>query len=62
MALRDVAPLITEERILGAIGLIHDALRQAGVARPRVAVCGLNSHTGDNGAFGREELDVIGPA
>ncbi len=30
--------------------------------RPRIAVCGLNPHNGDNGAFGREEIDVIGPA
>ena len=62
VALRDVAPLITEERIIGAIGLIHDALLQTGMERPRIAVCGLNPHNGDNGAFGREEIDVIGPA
>ena len=62
VVLRDVARLITEARILAAVGLIHGALRQAWVARPRIAVCGLNPHTGDNGAFGREELDVIGPA
>ena len=31
-------------------------------ARPRIAVCGLDPHTGDNSGFGREELDVIGPA
>ncbi len=59
VALREVAPPITEERILTAARLIHDALRQAGMERSCIAVCGFNPH---NGAFGREELDVIGPA
>ena len=62
VALKDVASLITEERILGAIGLINDALVKAGIVSPRIAVCGLNPHNGDNGSFGREEIDVIGPA
>ena len=62
IALKDVAEQITVPNILGAIRLIHAALTQAGNASPRIAVCGLNPHNGDNGAFGREEIDVIGPA
>lgn len=62
VALRDVPDLITEERILEATRLIHVALLRAGIARPRIAVCGLNPHNGDNGAFGREEIDLIAPA
>ncbi len=62
VALREVANLITRQRILQAIALVRDALAQAGVTAPRIAVCGLNPHNGDNGAFGREEIDVIGPA
>jgi 4-hydroxythreonine-4-phosphate dehydrogenase len=62
VALRDVADLITGPRIIESIGLIRDALAQAGRASPRIAVCGLNPHNGDNGAFGREEIEVIGPA
>ncbi|MFN0186786.1 MAG: PdxA family protein, partial [Aquabacterium sp.] len=38
------------------------ALRQAGVARPRSAVSGLNPHAGDGGSIGREEIEVIAPA
>ncbi|HEX4945018.1 MAG TPA: 4-hydroxythreonine-4-phosphate dehydrogenase PdxA, partial [Usitatibacteraceae bacterium] len=34
---------------------------KAGLAKPRIIVCGLNPHNGDNGAFGREEIDIIGP-
>ena len=48
--------------VIEAIRLIHTALTQAGRTNPRIAVCGLNPHNGDNGAFGREEIDVIGPA
>jgi 4-hydroxythreonine-4-phosphate dehydrogenase len=62
VALRSVADLITTESVIGAVALIRDALRQAGIAEPRVAVCGLNPHNGDSGAFGREELDIITPA
>jgi len=60
--LKDVAGLITEKRIRDAIGLISGALIRSGIASPRIAVCGLNPHNGDNGSFGREEIDVIGPA
>jgi 4-hydroxythreonine-4-phosphate dehydrogenase len=62
VALRDVADLITPERIVQAIRLLHTALVQSGVSAPRIAVCGLNPHNGDNGSFGREEIDVIEPA
>ena len=37
-------------------------MRRAGFERPRIAVAGLNPHAGDGGTFGREEIDVIGPA
>jgi 4-hydroxythreonine-4-phosphate dehydrogenase len=62
VALREVADLITPERVIGAVALIRDALVGAGIEQPRIAVCGLNPHNGDNGAFGREEIEVIGPA
>ncbi|SPC18354.1 4-hydroxythreonine-4-phosphate dehydrogenase 2 [Cupriavidus oxalaticus] len=62
VALRDVPAMITLERVGAAIDLIDQALRRAGMASPRIAVCGLNPHNGDNGAFGREEIDVIAPA
>ncbi|MNF78651.1 4-hydroxythreonine-4-phosphate dehydrogenase 2 [compost metagenome] len=45
-----------------AIELIDTALKCNGLAKPRIGVCGLNPHNGDNGGFGREELDIIGPA
>lgn len=36
--------------------------RNFGIARPRLAVAGLNPHAGENGALGREEIEVIRPA
>lgn len=61
IALKDVCPLITPERILRAIRLAHDTLGSAGFARPRIAVAALNPHAGDGGMFGREEIDIIAP-
>ncbi|HET7730857.1 MAG TPA: 4-hydroxythreonine-4-phosphate dehydrogenase PdxA [Usitatibacter sp.] len=61
VALSEVAALITREKVALMIQLMHGSLAAAGVASPRVAVCGLNPHNGDNGAYGREEIEVIGP-
>ena len=60
--LAGVASLITREAVLDAIRLVSRSLRGAGIAVPRIAVAGLNPHAGDGGTFGREEIDVIGPA
>ena len=60
--LRDVADLITVDGIIDAVSLIDGVLRTAGMENPKVMVAGLNPHAGDNGSFGREELDVISPA
>lgn len=62
IALKDVAAHITSRGIADAIQLAHDTLRQAGKARPAIAVAALNPHAGDNGKFGHEEIDVIAPA
>jgi 4-hydroxythreonine-4-phosphate dehydrogenase len=41
----------------------HDTLVAAGIAAPRIAVCGINPHAGENGLFGRgEEEDKVAPA
>ena len=47
---------------LRAIRLAHEGARRFGIAAPRVAVAGLNPHAGEGGLFGREEIEVIGPA
>lgn len=60
--LKDVSSLVTRDRVIDGIRLAHSTLVKSGIAAPRIAVCGLNPHNGDNGSFGREEIDVIGPA
>lgn len=62
LPLREVADAISEaglERILRI--LQADLTRWFGIARPRIAVCGLNPHAGESGHLGREELEVIEP-
>ena len=63
VALRDVPGLLTAELIVGRGRTTIRALRRLfGVARPRLAVAGLNPHAGEGGALGREELDIVLPA
>lgn len=58
-----VPEAITAEKLKRTIAIIHqDLARRFGVERPRIAVCGLNPHAGENGYLGREELDIITPA
>ncbi|MDB5872351.1 MAG: 4-hydroxythreonine-4-phosphate dehydrogenase [Ramlibacter sp.] len=60
--LKDVAALITQPAVCDAVKIINAALRAAGIARPRIAVSGLNPHAGDGGSIGLEEIEVIAPA
>lgn len=60
--LADVPALITPSSVLTTIKLAHHACVQAGIERPRVAVAGLNPHAGEDGRFGREDMDAIAPA
>jgi 4-hydroxythreonine-4-phosphate dehydrogenase len=61
IGLRDVAENISADGVRKAIALAHDTLTKAGHARPHVAVAALNPHAGDNGKFGREEIDILAP-
>lgn len=61
VALRDVADLVTAERVRETIALLHDLLVASGIAAPRLAVCALNPHAGEHGLFGDEEITQIRP-
>ncbi|MEY4645944.1 MAG: 4-hydroxythreonine-4-phosphate dehydrogenase 2 [Pseudomonadota bacterium] len=61
VALREVSHLLSPEGVANAIGMIHRALTASGKDEPRIAVCGLNPHNGDNGNYGDEESSVIKP-
>lgn len=62
LPLREVADAITAEGLARVLRILDtDLKRQFGIARPRIVVCGLNPHAGEDGHLGREELDVIAP-
>jgi 4-phospho-D-threonate 3-dehydrogenase / 4-phospho-D-erythronate 3-dehydrogenase len=52
----------TVQRILRTIELGDESLRLLGFESPRIAVCGLNPHAGENGLFGNEDAALIVPA
>ena len=60
-SLRSACELDTP-RILRTIQLGNKALQSLGFNQPRIAVCGLNPHAGENGLFGSEDLELIAPA
>jgi len=59
---RSIADLITCEAILDKIRGLHRVMQAAEVNPLRIGVAALNVHSGEGGVFGREEIDVIGPA
>jgi 4-hydroxythreonine-4-phosphate dehydrogenase len=77
VGLIDAVKAITPERVHRVIKLVDTTLRKAGVARPKIAVCGINPHAGEHGLFGYGEdeqkvlpaveraqgegIDVMGP-
>lgn len=62
IGLKDVAANIDQDGVKKAVNLANDTLLRAGKARPKIAVAALNPHAGDNGKFGREEIDILEPA
>jgi 4-hydroxy-L-threonine phosphate dehydrogenase PdxA len=62
VSLRTALEQITSQRIDDALTLAEATMRGAGMERPRIAVAALNPHGGENGLFGREEIEVIAPA
>lgn len=62
VSMRAAADLITKERVLRIIRLADRTLRLLGLEQPRIAVAGFNAHAGENGLFGREDVDEIAPA
>jgi 4-hydroxythreonine-4-phosphate dehydrogenase len=60
--LAEVPDALTAEGLATTIRLTDAALRDRfGIARPRIAVAGLNPHAGEGGRIGREEIDLITP-
>ncbi|HEY8160205.1 MAG TPA: 4-hydroxythreonine-4-phosphate dehydrogenase PdxA [Methylobacter sp.] len=62
MPLSEVSQAITHTRLRTVIRILDHELRSRfGIAHPKILVCGLNPHAGENGHMGREEIDIIEP-
>ncbi|MDR9856369.1 4-hydroxythreonine-4-phosphate dehydrogenase PdxA [Paenibacillus sp. VCA1] len=61
VGLIDAVKMINPERVCRVIRLAHDTLTKSGIQNPRIAVCGINPHAGENGLFGygEEEEKVV---
>jgi 4-hydroxythreonine-4-phosphate dehydrogenase len=62
VSVREALALITKERIERVIRVTDAALKKLGVAKPKIFVSGLNPHAGEEGLFGRDEIEIITPA
>jgi 4-hydroxythreonine-4-phosphate dehydrogenase len=63
LPLHDVPRAITRAAVDETIAIVVQELRgNFAIAKPRIAVCGLNPHAGEGGHLGHEEIDIIAPA
>ena len=60
-SVRQALALISGPRIIRTLRATEAALKALGIAKPRIAVSGVNPHAGEAGAFGREEIEIIAP-
>ena len=62
VSLRQACDLVKKPRVLEVIRIADQACRQMGIQKPKIGVAGLNPHSGENGLFGKEEIEEIIPA
>jgi 4-hydroxythreonine-4-phosphate dehydrogenase len=63
IALRDVTKSLTGEMIVKAGRIVAREMKgKFGIARPRLAIAGVNPHAGEDGAMGREDMEIVAPA
>ncbi len=61
--LAQVSGALTQDRVAQVARIVGESLkRDFGIASPRIALCGLNPHAGEDGHIGREEIETINPA
>ncbi|PIE45737.1 MAG: 4-hydroxythreonine-4-phosphate dehydrogenase PdxA [Gammaproteobacteria bacterium] len=63
LPLSSVAPAITRQRLIRVLTIIHHDMKRYFMhgKAPRIGVCGLNPHAGEDGHMGNEEINVINP-
>lgn len=62
VSLREACDRVKKDRVLEVIHIANKACKDLGIEQPRIAVAGLNPHSGENGMFGTEEIEEIIPA
>jgi 4-hydroxythreonine-4-phosphate dehydrogenase len=61
--LASVVKSLTTDLIVDIGRIVHNDLQQMfGFERPRIGLCGVNPHAGEDGEIGREEIEIINPA
>jgi 4-hydroxythreonine-4-phosphate dehydrogenase len=60
-ALSEVPGRVTPQRLRRVFDVTIDALERLGFAKPRIAVAGLNPHSGEGGVIGKEDDEIIAP-
>jgi 4-hydroxythreonine-4-phosphate dehydrogenase len=61
LPLSQVVQNIKKESLEKTIRIIHQSLESYGISNPRIVVCGLNPHAGEDGCLGMEEIEIINP-
>lgn len=62
VSLREACDRVKKDRVLDVIRIANAGCKAIGIKEPKIAVAGLNPHCGENGMFGREEIEEIQPA
>ncbi|MCK4834378.1 MAG: 4-hydroxythreonine-4-phosphate dehydrogenase PdxA [Gammaproteobacteria bacterium] len=63
LPLKDISKAITKESLTEVLNILHSFLKlQAAIPSPKILVCGLNPHAGEDGNLGDEEIHTITPA
>ena len=62
VSLREACDRVKKDRVLEVIRIADQACKKLGIDQPKIGVAGLNPHSGENGMFGREEIEEITPA
>lgn len=62
VSLREACDRVKKERVLDCIRIANEGCKALGIKIPKIGVAGLNPHCGENGMFGREEIEEIQPA
>jgi len=62
VSLREACDRVKKDRVLDVIRIANEGCKALGIKEPKIGVAGLNPHCGENGMFGREEIEEIQPA